>query len=220
MMADIYIAYDNTDEAVAAQTASLFEQQAIAVCLRANTQSYETTSHTALDLVKSSKDSTLPSSETEKALELAILEMIEQSRCLVVIVSHSSVNSGALFKEVNYAFEQGKELTVLQLEDVVLKESIKKLLSNCQWFDARENQLNQAITALISSTTKCDKQQKLSSESHSEAIDDTKLPAAKPSLRVSIIIVIAIAIWGYWSSKNDSGSPLITKKQSIESSKD
>ncbi len=205
-MVDIYIAYDNVDEAIAAETASQFEQKAISVWLRSREKRFDGSSQANL--------------ETEKELTLEALKMLSLSRHVIVIISSSSLNSGALCNEINNASERGKVLTVLQIDDVVLSGPIKNLLGNCQRFDAQETKLNKAIAAFISATLNFDKQRKKSAKDNDNAIDDTKLPAAKPSLRVSIAVVLAIAIWGYWSIKNDSDDSPVTEKQSIERTKD
>ena len=83
--------------------------------------------------------------------QVEIIEAIEQSACMVVLVSRASNESPFVKNEVERAFTNRKRLYPVRLEDVRPAKHLEFFLAACQWIDMKGSRVAAAAAILAAS---------------------------------------------------------------------
>ena len=80
--------------------------------------------------------------------QVEIIEAIERSACMVVLVSRASNESPFVKNEVERAFTNRKRLYPVRLEDVLPAKHLEFFLASCQWVDMKGSRVAAAAATL------------------------------------------------------------------------
>ena len=72
----------------------------------------------------------------------AIAKGIRECKVLLLVFSEDSNNSDAVFREVQMAFDEKKEIIPVRIEKIPASDNLSFFLSSLQWFDVSPNEKN------------------------------------------------------------------------------
>lgn len=131
----------------------------------------------------------------------AIIDGIEQSRALVLVLSEQSNNSMFVRKEVERAVSKSKAILPVRIREVAPSGSLEFFISSAQWIDAFRSPMERHLEPLVSAI-------KALGQAGAAPVRSSTLPPSRKRMPVAAIatgaVVIVIGTAGWFLYKRDA----------------
>lgn len=129
---------------------------------------------------------------------MTITQAINQCRWCLLVLSQKSMESVQVAREVNMAFEKGRPIVPVRLEECQVNESLEYTLSGIQWVDFAESTFEEGMRGLLTALGAAGPTRTVRSSTLSDSEADARVIGRGPSypLRVDAAGGIALASTG------------------------